>query len=172
MMHVPPNSGRAARRTPWYLAAKAGPLGAPISFGLLALGLFVLVVTWYRASGTVYLPEQVAYLSSGGTIGLAFVGVGLGMLITTASRDDSAHMQALLQSILAAVERMAAAAEPEGGACATLVSRVGSTAHVPGCVVVDAAMTGAADLLVVDAGTSCALEPCGVCQPWPASILA
>jgi hypothetical protein len=169
MEPVPVAAPRRPRRMPaWYLAAKTGPLGAPIAFTLIGVGLVVLVVTWYQASGTVFLPEQIAYLASGGTLGLALVALGIGMLITSTARDDSANVQATLERILVAVERVAAALEPAGGE-PRLIWRAGDAAHVPGCLAVE---DGEAELVVLDVAARSELEPCPLCQPWPAAARA
>lgn len=169
MEPAPIAAPRAPRRvSAWYLTANAGPLGAPLAFVLIAAGLLVLVVTWYHASGTVFLPEQLAYLASGGTLGLALVAIGVGMLISSTARGDSANVQATLERLLEAVERVAAAVEPAAGD-ARLVWRVGDAAHVPGCLAVEG---GAAHLVVVDEQARSELQPCPLCQPWPTTARA
>jgi hypothetical protein len=150
-------------RRPWYMTARLGALGAPVAFGLVAVGLLAIGLTWYKASGTVYLPEQIAYLASGATVGIAFVALGVGMLISSTARDDAAGTQELLVRILDAVERLAAAAAPHQGG-ARVVWRVGDTAHVPGCLAVDAAADR--EVLVVDATPPEGLSACELCLPW------
>jgi hypothetical protein len=90
------------------------------------------------------------------------------MLITSTARDDSANVQATLEKILAAVERLAAAIEP-GGGDARLIWRAGDTAHVPGCLAVH---DEEAELVVLDVAARSELEPCALCQPWPAAARA
>ncbi len=45
------------------------------------IGLVLVVVGWWQASGTAYVAEQVPSLISGGLLGLGFVMVGLGLFL-------------------------------------------------------------------------------------------
>jgi len=74
----------------------------------------------------------------------------------------------MLERILVAVERLAAAVEPSGGE-ARLAWRIDGAAHVPGCL---AAEGGEPELVVVDLAARDELEPCTICQPWPATTRA
>jgi hypothetical protein len=150
-------------RKRWYLAARLGSFGAPLAFVLVALGLGAITLTWYKASGTVFLPEQIAYLASGATVGVSLVALGVGMLISSTAREDSASTQELLVRILEAVERLAAVAAPSA-AGARVVWRVGDTAHVPGCLAVDSAADR--EILVVDASPPTDLQSCELCLPF------
>ena len=45
------------------------------------IGLVLVMVGWWQASGTAYVAEQVPSLISGGLLGLGFVMVGLGLFL-------------------------------------------------------------------------------------------
>lgn len=157
------------RRRPWYFASRLGPLGAPLAFGLVAAGLAAIGLTWFKASGTVFLPEQIAYLASGATVGVALVALGVGMLIASTAREDSTATQEVLVRILDAVERLAATTSPNA-AGARIVWRVGRSAHVPGCLEVDSSQRP--DLLVLTGAPPADLDGCPVCRPWTHETVA
>lgn len=157
------SSLRRPRRRPWYLVSRLGPLGAPLAFGLVGLGLLAIAVTWFKASGTVFLPEQIAYLASGATVGIAFVALGVGMLIVSSAREDTAGTQDVLVRILDAVELLAAASVPDAGS-GRIVWRIDDTAHVPGCLEVDPVQQP--ELLVLTGAPPADLDGCPVCRPW------
>ena len=43
---------------------------------LIPLGLVLIILGWYGASDTIFVDEQIAYLISGGLLGLALVATG------------------------------------------------------------------------------------------------
>jgi hypothetical protein len=52
-----------------------------IGLALPVIGLILIGVAWYAASGTAFVNEQVPYLISGGLIGLALVLIGIGLFV-------------------------------------------------------------------------------------------
>jgi hypothetical protein len=54
-------------------------LGA--GFGLVGLGVVLIVFAWYQASGTAKVAEQIPYAISGGLVGLALVIAGSALVI-------------------------------------------------------------------------------------------
>ena len=51
------------------------------SIVLPAVGLVLIAVAWFNASGTAYVADQIPMLISGGLLGLALVLVGLGLFL-------------------------------------------------------------------------------------------
>ena len=52
-----------------------------VGLALPVLGLILIGVAWYSASGTANVAEQVPYLISGGIVGLALVLIGIGLFV-------------------------------------------------------------------------------------------
>jgi hypothetical protein len=93
---------------------------------LIPLGLVLIILGWYGASDTIFVDEQIAYLISGGLLGLALVATG-GFLylrywlarqrwwlarLTTESRQQSEEVVAALGRIEALLGREAGANPP------------------------------------------------------------
>ncbi len=84
----PPSSGAAARLGAGVAELHVPEPSADLERALLRLGtvlpvvgLLVMGVAWYRASGTGYDAEQIPYLISGGLVGLGWVLIGLGLFL-------------------------------------------------------------------------------------------
>ena len=52
-----------------------------LGIGLPILGLVLILIAWYNASGTAFVADQIPMLISGGLLGLALAMVGLGLFI-------------------------------------------------------------------------------------------
>ncbi|WCO66153.1 hypothetical protein PO878_16755 [Iamia majanohamensis] len=52
-----------------------------VGVGLVVVGVVLIVVAWFQASGTASVAEQVPYVVSGGLVGLALVIVGSALVI-------------------------------------------------------------------------------------------
>lgn len=52
-----------------------------IGVGLPILGVVLLLITWYQASGTEYVAEQVPMLISGGLMALVLAMIGIGLVL-------------------------------------------------------------------------------------------
>lgn len=77
---------------------------------LASLGLLAIFLGWNGAAGAeaaVDLRAQFPYLISGGLFGLALVGAGLTLVVVLESRRDSQALLRQLETLTAAVERLA-----------------------------------------------------------------
>ena len=61
--------------------AEAESMLLKVGLALPVLGLILIGVAWYSASGTANVAEQVPYLISGGIVGLALVLIGIGLFV-------------------------------------------------------------------------------------------
>ena len=61
--------------------AEAESMLLNVGLALPVLGLILIGVAWYSASGTANVAEQVPYLISGGIVGLALVLIGIGLFV-------------------------------------------------------------------------------------------
>ena len=52
-----------------------------VGFGLIAVGLVLVALGWYGASGTALVAEQIPYAVSGGAGGLALIVVGAALVM-------------------------------------------------------------------------------------------
>jgi hypothetical protein len=52
-----------------------------VSLALPVIGLVLIVLAWYNASGTAYVADQIPMLISGGLLGLGLMLVGLGLFL-------------------------------------------------------------------------------------------
>ena len=142
---------RRGRRVPMLVGSALAPLG------LVLIGL-----AWLGASNTPVLQEQVAYLISGGLLGLALVVMGSFLYFSHWQTQQMRMTQAqtlqvteALAGVQATLEQVVAAlGAPRDQLVAT---PAGTLSHRPGCSVV----RGRDDLQAVS-GT---LAPCRICQP-------
>lgn len=143
---------------------------------LTGAGLLSLLVTWYEVSGTAVVAEQLPYLASGGTIGLALVVLGGRAFLIEDLRRDSGRLERLERQIseLHAV-LLARADAPDPAAAAPPASRNpmrlavlpgGSTAHRGDCPLV---VGKEPEWLTRTAARRRGLDPCAVCEPFPES---
>jgi hypothetical protein len=154
-----------------------GKLGGQLGLGCVALGLLLIGIAWNGAASVDFVSGQVPYLLSGGALGLALVGTGIGLLVVQGSRKDRAILEAHLRDLTGAVERLANAL---GAATATNGS-AGATGHGPaaglgpGMVVVGASSYHRPDCRLAEGKTLSAmpleaaeaegLTPCRICHP-------
>jgi hypothetical protein len=136
--------------------------GAKLGVGLIGLGLLVIGLGWYGASGrggqvdgTTAVSAQLPYLLSGGFLGLALVVVGTGLLISQSARLDAARLEVLLEQ--RALETGVPA--DAGG----LVAAGAASFHDPACRHVDGRRD--VDYVTVDEALSRGLQPCRLCRP-------
>ena len=61
--------------------AEAESMLLKVGLALPVLGLILIGIAWYAASGTANVAEQVPYLISGGIVGLALVLIGIGLFV-------------------------------------------------------------------------------------------
>lgn len=77
------------------------PHAATVIAAALILGGFVLVgLGWRGGAATLFVPTQIAYGVSGGLIGLALIGTGLGVLLVQTSRLSTARRSRELQHLV------------------------------------------------------------------------
>ncbi|MCU1454894.1 MAG: hypothetical protein JWN46_3040 [Acidimicrobiales bacterium] len=62
-------------------SADAERLLFQVSMALPVVGVALIVLAWYNASGTAYVADQIPMLISGGLLGLGLVLVGLGLFL-------------------------------------------------------------------------------------------
>lgn len=139
--------------------------GAKLGVGLIGLGLVVIGLGWFGASGrggqvngTTTVTAQLPYLLSGGFLGLALVVVGTGLLVSQSARLDQARLEILLEQRLVAGTGAVIPADAGG-----LVAAGAASFHDPGCRHVDGRRE--IDYVTVDEALSRGLQPCRLCQP-------
>src|SRR5947199_8600275 len=82
-------------------------LGGQLGLGCIALGLIFIGLAWNGAAGIDFVSGQIPYLLSGGALGLALVGIGVGLVIVQNNRRDRAIIEAQLKELSTAVSRLA-----------------------------------------------------------------
>jgi hypothetical protein len=157
-----------ARREP--TRADAGEprlLGGRLAVGVIGLGLLVIGIGWFGASGrggqvdgATDVRAQLPYLLSGGFFGLSLVVLGAALLVVQASRLERARHDALLEArfegLAAALGTSLRSPVPEGMVVA------GSAAyHLAHCRLVDG--RPGQDYVTVDVAEEMGLRPCRVC---------
>jgi hypothetical protein len=158
---------------------QAEQLLAIASAFLLPLGLAMILLSWYGASHTPYLFEQVPYLISGGLLGLGLALVGglvyfgswiargaaeqrrQGEQVVALLRDIRDEMRSGAVSPPAPVRRPASATN--GSRPPYVATAKGGMLHRPDCAVV----AGRTDLRSIGA-TGDGLAPCTLCSPYDA----
>jgi hypothetical protein len=153
-----------------------GKLGGQLGLGCVALGLLLIGVAWNGAASIDFVSGQVPYLLSGGALGLALVGTGIGLLVVQGSRKDRAILESHLRDLTGAVERLAnalgAATATNGSAAATGHAAAGlgpgmvvvgaSSYHRPDCRLAEGKTLSAMPLQAAEAE---GLTPCRICHP-------
>jgi hypothetical protein len=144
-----------------------GQLGGQLGVGLCVLGFVVIFFGWNGAASTNYVPAQFPYLISGGLAGLAVVVVGAAMIVVQNQRTDRARLEAALSRLAAAVEHQGGGAAPvttgtESGLGGYVVAG-SSSYHQVGCALPEAREE--AHLVPLEDVRTSALEPCRVCRP-------
>lgn len=75
---------------------------------LVLAGFAAVFLAWNGAAGQDHVPAQLPYLISGGLTGVILVGVGLVLLRNFESRRDSRRVEARLDALREAIDRLAA----------------------------------------------------------------
>jgi hypothetical protein len=130
------------------------PLPVLVGSVLAPLGLVLIALGWLGASRTPLVQEQIAYLISGGLMGLALVVLGGFLYFAHWQTELLREVRSQTAEVTAAL-RAGAAPTPYAGALVTTDS--GTLAHRPDCPVV----RGRADLRPAADG----LAPCSICEP-------
>lgn len=94
-----------------------------LGIGLPIVGIILLLVTWYQASGTEYVDEQVPMLISGGLMSLLLAMIGVGLLLrASVSRTmrfwaarNVIEQQAQTDRLIEALDRLEATLRTETG---------------------------------------------------------
>src|SRR5687767_14286279 len=73
---------------------------AALALGSIALGFIFIFFGWFGAAGYNDPQGQIPYLISGGAAGLAFIGVGVGLLIFESGRRATARLEAKLDELM------------------------------------------------------------------------
>lgn len=139
-----------------------GRARAPMLLGslLAPLGIFFIALAWLGASRTPVLQEEIAYLISGGLLGLALVVLGgflyFGHFQTQQLRVTQAQTGAVVDA-LRALQASVDALASSGRQLSLVATPDGSIGHRPDCSVV----RGRNDLRRATAD----LEACKICQP-------
>src|SRR5688572_21573156 len=67
---------------------------------LVVAGFVLIVLGWKGGAATLFVPSQLAFSISGGMIGIALVGTGLGVLMVQGTRLATARRSQELQQIV------------------------------------------------------------------------
>lgn len=144
-----------------------GQFGGRLAVGVIALGLLVIALGWYGASGegaridgATDVRAQLPYLLSGGFLGLSLVVLGASLLLLQATRLERARSEAFLEARFERLAQVLGAQLreplPEGMVVA------GSAAyHLPHCRLVDG--RPGQDYVEIDAAEDMGLRPCRIC---------
>lgn len=93
-----------------------------IGVGLPIFGVILLLVTWYQASGTAHVAEQIPMMISGGLMAILLTMIGIGLVLrATVSRTmrfwaarQVAEQQAQTDRLIAAIEHLRSSDGPAG----------------------------------------------------------
>jgi hypothetical protein len=149
-------------------------LGGQLGLGCITIGLLLIGLAWNGAAGVDFVSGQIPYLLSGGALGLALVGLGVGMIVVQNSRKDRSLIEAQLRDLNTAISRLTAALGgagslnggsrvPGAGAAAPAPVVIGRTSfHRPDCRLVQGKDMPQA---TVEAAMAQGLSPCRICNP-------
>jgi hypothetical protein len=142
-----------------------GRLGGQLGVALCLIGFLAIFLGWNGAGSHNVLMAQFPYLISGGIAGLAVVVVGAAMLVVQNQRADRARVEAILERLLATVERQGTggAANMVGGGIGGYVVAGSTSYHHLDCQLPEA-REDAHVVPLEDIRTS-GLTPCRVCRP-------
>jgi hypothetical protein len=164
-----------------------GKLGGQLGIGYCLAGIVLIFLGWNGAASYDRVTAQIPYLVSGGLAGLALVVLGASLLIVQSNRTDRAALQASVDELRGALERLAAPGTPgrAGAAGAATGSAARGSAggsggitweasgtdvvagpnayHRPDCRLVE----GQAGLvpMTLSAAQDRGLTPCRICAP-------
>jgi hypothetical protein len=143
-----------------------GRLGGQLGVALCLIGFLAVFFGWNGAASHNYGPAQFPYLISGGITGLAIVVIGAAMIIVQNQRADRARVEAVLERLVAAVERQGGGAAQLGAGPAGIGGYVvaGPTSyHQLDCQLPEARQE--AQVVPLEDIRTSGLEPCRVCRP-------
>ena len=147
--------------------AAYGAFGGRLAVGVIGLGLLVIGLGWYGASGAgakvdgaTDVRAQLPYLLSGGFLGLSLVVLGAALLVVQAARLERARSEALMEArfdgLASALGAQLRTPLPEGMVVA------GSAAyHLSTCRLVDG--RPGQDYVTVEVAEEMGLRPCRLC---------
>lgn len=138
-----------------------GKLGGQLGVLFCLIGFVIMFLGWNGASSYPSVAQQFPYLISGGVIGLAIVVVGAAMLIVQNHREDRARLEAAIDRLAAAVESQGGAL-PDAGLGGFVVAGQASY-HRVDCTLAEA--RDDAELIGIDEAIDRSLTPCRVCTP-------
>lgn len=138
-----------------------GRLGGQLGVLFCLVGFVVMFLGWNGASSYPTVVQQFPYLISGGLIGLAIVVVGAALLIVQNHREDRARLEAAVDRLAAAVDKQGGAL-PEAGLGGYVVAGHASY-HRVDCTLAEA--RDEAELIGIDEAVDRSLTPCRVCTP-------
>lgn len=144
-----------------------GRLGGQLGVALCLIGFLAIFFGWNGAASHNYVPAQFPYLISGGITGLAVVVVGAAMIVVQNQRTDRARVEAVLERLLAAVERQGTAggavAGMAGGGIGGYVVAGTSSYHHLDCQLPETREE--AHVVPLEDIRTSGLVPCRVCRP-------
>ena len=147
-----------------------GKLGGLLGIGYCLAGLFLIFLGWNGAASYDREPAQIPYVVSGGLGGLALVVIGASLLIVQSQRADRAALQASVDELRDAIERLGGVGSDPGLSTAVAASAVESEVlagpnayHRPDCRLVEG-QRGLAGMTIAGA-IARGLDPCRVCAP-------
>jgi hypothetical protein len=150
-----------------------GNLGGQLGIGYCLAGVVLIFLGWNGTASYDRVTSQVPYIVSGGLAGLALVVIGAGLMIVQAQRADRASLQATVEELRDALDRIAATSAASGnpvGASAAAPAVAAdevlggpSSYHRPDCRLVE----GQAGLvpMTIAAARDAGLDPCRICAP-------
>lgn len=148
---------RPSRPGPWLVAGAAA----------IAIGAVLLVICWYRVSGTAYVSEQLPYLVSAGFGGLAFIVAGGAALVA----DRLGQVQHSFDTLIAVATEPTLPAESPvtvdsgaGAASEVLTVAGGGTYHQPGCPLLAGKDEASISSVSATQAQASGLTPCPVCH--------
>lgn len=79
---------------------------------LIGGGALCLLLGWLGASGTPYVEAQIPYVISGGLTGLALIGLGATMWLSSDLRDEWHRLHAVEEAVISLIETDSLADSP------------------------------------------------------------
>lgn len=167
---INPATDRApvARHGPLRPSTEAyGALGGRLAFVVIGIGLLVIGIGWYGASGSgakvdgaTDVRAQIPYLLSGGFLGLSLVVLGAALLVVQSAKLERARNEALMEA------RFDALAGALGAQLRTplpvgMVVAGSAAYHAPECRLVDG--RPGQDYVTLDVAEEMGLRPCRLC---------
>lgn len=147
---------------------------ATLALVFIGLGFFFIFMGWYGSAGHACVDCQIPYLISGGAAGLAFIGLGSGLLIFESGRRAVARLELKLEQLADAIQPGSATAN--GNVDAPKAAPLPETISVNGLVVVGRSSFHRPDCRLVagkedvdyapgQEALDRGLQPCRVCDP-------